>query len=85
MSPYGFPGVSKSAPFGRDPIDGSALIAPPIVTTESVKNIVSSDSDDNYRLRDIIVELLQQKQPGMTKSQAEAFIEQSKFKKANSP
>jgi hypothetical protein len=84
MSPQGFPRVSSSAPFGRDPMDGAALTGPPVTVAE-VRSATSTNVDDAYRLRDIILELLQQKQPGLTKGEAEAFIEQAKFKNLKTP
>ena len=57
MSPHGFPGVSSGSPFGRDPKDGAELTGPPVTVAE-VRSATTTNVDDAYRLRDIIVELL---------------------------
>jgi hypothetical protein len=54
MSPAGFPNVSPSAPFGRDPMDGAPLIAPPA----ALRSVPYAASPDQYDLADFLRQML---------------------------
>jgi hypothetical protein len=75
-APGGFGGVSSAAPFGRD-VDGAPLLGPPVLAeVQRTSEVVSGDPDDVYRLKEMILNILQRENLQLSEAEARELIEQ---------